>query len=87
MNARKGKANFKKFRILLDSGFSSKILIGMLMQKPHHKEYTVMQWNTQAGKITTNIKVKIGFNLPELSATKIVTWNLHVDDSSKADII
>ena len=39
--------------------------------------------HTQTVKITINIKVKIDFTLPELSATKIVTWNCHVDDSAK----
>ena len=42
-----------------------------------------MQWHTQAGNITTNLKVKTFFNLPELSATKIVVCNFHVDDSAK----
>ena len=34
---------------------------------------TLMQWHSQDGNITTNLKVKIYFTLPELSATKIVT--------------
>ena len=42
-----------------------------------------MQWHTQLGSITTNLKVKIDFTLPELSTTKIVTWNCHVDESAK----
>ena len=42
-----------------------------------------MQWHTQVGKITTNIKVKIGFTLSEPSVPKIVTWSFHVDDSAK----
>ena len=42
-----------------------------------------MQWHIQAGKTTTNLKVEIDFTLPELRATKIVTWNWHVDDSAK----
>ena len=42
-----------------------------------------MQWHTQAGSITTNLKVKIDFNLPNLSATKIATWKCHVDNSAK----
>ena len=48
-----------------------------------------MQWHTQAGSISTNMKVKIDFTLPELSTTKIVTWKFHVDDSDKGryDII
>ena len=48
-----------------------------------------MQWNMQAGGITTNLKVKIDFTLPELSATVIMTWNFYVDDSdnSRYDMI
>ena len=42
-----------------------------------------MQWHIQAGSIITNLKVNIDFTLPEFSATKIVTWNCHVDDSDK----
>ena len=42
----------------------------------------MVQWHTQAGSITANLKVKIYFTLPELSATKVVTWNHHVDDST-----
>ena len=39
--------------------------------------------------ITINLKIKIDFSFPELSAMKIVTWNFHVDDSAKGryDII
>ena len=42
-----------------------------------------MQSNTQAGNITTNLKVEIDFTLPKLSVTNVVTWNCHVDDSAK----
>ena len=42
-----------------------------------------MQWNTQAGNITTNMKVKIDFTLPEISVAKILTWNCHMNDSAK----
>ena len=43
----------------------------------------MIQWHTQAGNTTTNIKVKIDFTLPALSATNFVTWKCHVDDSAK----
>ena len=43
----------------------------------------MMHWQTQAGKITTNLKVKVEFTLPELNAKKSVTWNFHLDDSAK----
>ena len=47
-------------------------------------EETVMQWHTQAGNITTNLKVKIDFNLPEFSLKKIVTCDFHVNDFFKS---
>ena len=39
-----------------------------------------MQWNTQAGNITTDLKVNVDFTLPALSAKNIVAWKCHVDD-------
>ena len=42
-----------------------------------------MKWHMKAGSITTKLKVNIYITLPELSATKIVTWNCHVGDSTK----
>ena len=42
-----------------------------------------MQWQTQAGNITTNLKVKLDSTLPEISVTKKVTWKYNVDDSTK----
>ena len=49
----------------------------------------MMQWHSQVGNITTDIKVKMEFTLPALSAMNIVTWKCHVDDSAKGryDII
>ena len=47
------------------------------------KKYAVTQWHTQAGKITTNSRVKIDFSLTGLGATKIVTCNCHVYDTAK----
>ena len=47
------------------------------------KEYDMMQWHTQEGCIATNIKVKIDFTLPELSATRTLMQNFHVDDSTE----
>ena len=49
----------------------------------------MIQSHTQAGNITTNIKIEVDFNLPELSATNVVMWRCHVYDSAKVryDII
>ena len=65
------------------------IVMGGLVKKLCLEKYSPMQWNTQAGNINTNLKVKIYFTSPALSATNVVTWNCHVDDSSKGryDII
>ena len=42
-----------------------------------------MQWYTQTGNTTTNLKVKLYFTFPALSVTNVVTWNFHVDDFAK----
>ena len=83
MNTRKGRAKFKNFRIILDTRCISTIVTGRLIPKLSPKEGNMMQWHTQAGSITTNLKVKIYLTLPEISATEIVTWNFHVDDTAK----
>ena len=52
------------------------------MSKLKTKEAEKNTWETQAGKFTTSKKVNIDFFLPEFSATKIVTWKCHIDDST-----
>ena len=46
-------------------------------------EYAVKQQYTQAGNITTNIKVQVYSTLPKLSATNVVTCKYHIDESTK----
>ena len=41
-----------------------------------------MQWYTQAGNITSDLKVNVDFTLPALNATNAMTWKFHVDDSN-----
>ena len=53
-------------------------------EKLHPKIDVVIQWHTQAGNITTNLDIKINFTLTELSATKTVTRNCHVDYCDKS---
>ena len=79
MNTRSGIVKFNNFQIILDSGCSSMILMGRLVEKlPPEQDY-VIQWHTKAINITTNIKVKVYFTLSALSATDDVAWNCHVD--------
>ena len=47
MNNRHGREKLKNFRILLDSGCSSTIVMGNLVEKLHPEKYAVMQWNTK----------------------------------------
>ena len=83
MNTRKGKAKFKNFQIILNSGCSSTIAMGKFVEEINPEKYAMMQQHTQAGNITTNLKVKVDFTLPKLSAKNAMTWNFHVDDSAK----
>ena len=82
MNTREGKADFKNFCILLDSGCSSTIEMGKLVLKTPEKDAPI-QWHTQSGNITTNLKVKVDFTLPALSVPNVVTCKCHVDDYAR----
>ena len=83
MNTRRGKAKFKNFFILLDSGCSSKIVMGRLVKILGLEKDDPIQRSTQARNITTNLKVKIDFILPAFSARNVLTWDCHVDESDK----
>ena len=61
------------FRILLDIGCSLTIAMVRLVERLGPKKDAPMQWNTQAGNIRNNIRVKIDFTLPALSMTNVVT--------------
>ena len=43
-----------------------------------------MQWNMQAGNLTTNLKVKIYFTLIGFNAIQFVTWKSFVGDSTNS---
>ena len=83
MNTRRGKEKLKNFQIPLESGCSSAILMGRIVEKLRLEKDAVMQWHIQDGNVSTNLKVKVYFSLPALSATNIVTWKCHVDESTK----
>ena len=57
--------------------------MGRLVEKLHPDKDDVMQWHTQAGNITTNIKVEVDFTLPAFSTTNVVTWTCHVGEYAK----
>ena len=68
----------------MDSGSSSTILMVRLIENTP-KEYAMVQWHIQAGRITTSIKVEIDFTSTKLSVKKIATLNCHVIDSAKGE--
>ena len=84
MNTRRGKANFKNIRILLDGRCSSTVVMLRLVEKIRIEKDAVMQWHTQAGNITTNLKVKVYFILPILSEKNVVAWRCQVEKSTKS---
>ena len=57
--------------------------MGRIVEKPNPEKDAVIKWHTQAGNINTNLKIKVDFPLPALSATNVVTWKCNVDDSAK----
>ena len=61
MNTCSGKALFRNFRILLDSGSSSTIIMDKLTEKLKPKHSTETTWETEARKFTTSTKVNIEF--------------------------
>ena len=73
MNNIKCKARFNKFRILLESYFSSTIVMVRIIEKLNPEKDDVIQLYTQTGNITTNHKFKLDFILPPLIATNVVT--------------
>ena len=66
MNTCRVKSKFKNVRILLDGVLSSNILTRRLITRPKIKICCYMQFNTQEGNITTNMKVKYILPCPNL---------------------
>ena len=58
MNTRKVRSKFKDFLILLNSGCSSMIVMGRMVKNIYPEKVSVMQWQTQAGNIITNLWLK-----------------------------
>ena len=56
---------------------------GNASKKLGRKIYDPMQWQKQAGNITTKIQVEVNFTLPLIRKRSDMTWKCYVDDSSK----
>ena len=67
----------------MDIWYSSTFSLRIIITKHKTKEDDVIQRQTQAGNITTNLKVDLNITLPVFSATEIMTWECYVDESAK----
>ena len=81
LNTRKGKPKPVTIRALLDSGgagtlVSERYVAKLLTSKKSNTQPTV--WQTPAGPVSTNRKVKVQFTLPEMQDDKLIEWECHV---------
>ena len=67
----------------MDSGASSSIVIRKQTQKLRHKKTQSVKWITHSSDFLTTYKTNLELVLPELEATKSVTWRFHVNDLQK----
>ena len=80
MNGKLGKTKFNSLGILLYHRAISCIIPGKYMQTLRNKSTNPVRWITQGGDFNHNYTIKVEMFLPEIYATKIVTWNFHVDE-------
>ena len=66
----------------MDSGSRSSIVLPRHAQK-NKKMATLVLWSTQVGELQTKYKSNIEILLPKFDATKIITWEFHVDNSQR----
>ena len=62
MNTHSGREEFRNFRIILDSGISSTIVIGKLMSKIKQKKLERATWENQVRKFLTSKKMNSDFS-------------------------
>ena len=62
---------------------NSLIVIGKHTKTTRNKNTQTFKWSTQGGDFLTTYTKNVELVIPELDATKSVTWSFHVDDSQK----
>jgi hypothetical protein len=73
-------------RALLDTGTTSTIILRELVGKGRARIDTKKRtkWKTFGGTFTTNYESLLDFKFPEISTSKVVTWQAHVDDKTSS---
>jgi hypothetical protein len=71
---------------LLDTGATATIILRELVGKGRActNTNTIIKWKTLGGIFTTNYESLLDFKFPELSSSKVVTWQAHVDDKTSS---
>jgi hypothetical protein len=73
-------------RDLLDTGTTATIILREFVGKGRSRTNTKKRtkWKTLGGTFTTNYESLLDFKFPELSTSKVVTWQAHVDDKTSS---
>jgi hypothetical protein len=73
-------------RVFLDIGTTDTIILREFVGKGRSCTNTNKRtkWKTLGGTFTTNYESLLYFKFPELSTSKVVTWQAHVDDETSS---
>jgi hypothetical protein len=73
-------------RAMLDTGATSAIILREFLGKGRARTNTKKRtkWKTLAGTFTTNYESLLDFKFPEISTSKVVTWQAHVDNKTSS---
>jgi hypothetical protein len=73
-------------RALLDTGTTATIILREFVGKGRARTNTKKRknWKTLGGTFTSNYESLLDFKFPELSNSKVVTWQAHVDDKTSS---
>jgi hypothetical protein len=73
-------------RALIDTGTTATIILREFVGKGRDRTNTKKRTKlkTLGGTFTTNYESLLDFKFPELSTSKVVTWQAHVDDKTSS---
>jgi hypothetical protein len=73
-------------RALLDTGTTATIILREFVGngRAHTNTKKRTKWKTLGGTFTTNYESLLDFKFPEISTSKVVIWQAHVDDKTSS---
>jgi hypothetical protein len=73
-------------RALMDTGTTATIILREFVSKgrAHTNTKKITKWKTLGGTFTTNYESLLDFKFPQISTSKVVTWQAHVDDKTSS---